>query len=118
MSREEPKLTFADLHSTKLMKEASPHPLEELFEKEKVVVTDAIVKAFNAAEPLPWKMYSFTHLLDGANIKGYLYVLWNQWLSDIRKQYPQLPKMRVEIPMYDEMTMTSPMKPYIARYHI
>ncbi|RYE24905.1 MAG: hypothetical protein EOP45_05350 [Sphingobacteriaceae bacterium] len=109
------KLTFADLLSPVEKKERELAPLKAKFEQEKADAIDAIVRAVNSSGSLPSKIYSFRDHLDSYNEKGPVFTLWTQWLNEVRKQYPQLPPMRIEIPYFNDHSGGRPDKPYIAR---
>jgi hypothetical protein len=111
---DEKLLTLTDLF---LPEQRAVPLIQKRFEYEKPYVIDAIVRAYNFADPIPIKLYEFMDYFDTDDKKLKItYDLWMNWLSEIQNQYPQLPRMQVEIPYFqdDKYIKTQPRyKPYI-----
>lgn len=115
MSRQshEKFLTFTDL-LTPQRKAVSP--VQTKFEYEKPCVIDAIVRAYNFTDPIPYKLYEFMDYFDTDDEQlEASYHLWTNWLSEIQDQHPQLPRMKVDVPYFRDDKHGPRYKPYICK---
>lgn len=109
MSQHQKLCTFEDLltpeQRLKIQEGRISKEIHDRFDQEVGEATDAIVRYYNEGgneSKLSRNIYTFQCYLDSYNQRGPHYRYWMQWLQNIMEMYPQLPKMVISLPTFDD----------------